>query len=162
MTTIPLKLSTPTRDRSAMAPLLIQVPALLSRGDRVRRLPLLDRRRGTKARRRLRRELRIAATLLLCLMPVAGLVSSSWGLASRGASASESVSEPPAPRRGELLALDSRQGPAIDDYPEPARPTLSIAPVPTDRAIRTPIVRPAGYLLPDDGIGLQESGHAGS
>lgn len=118
-----------------MASVLIQVPAL---GGRARR-PAGPRRR----RRRLRREFRVAGSALAFALPMAWAFLTCWG------GQPDAPSLPMGPTR--VQAAEVR--PVATLTVEPA-----LATYPQDS--EAPIVRPAGYLLPDDGS--EGVAHAGS
>jgi hypothetical protein len=119
----------------SMAQVLIQVPAL---GVRPRR-PAAPRRR----RRRLRREFRVAGSALAFALPMAWAFLTCWG------------GRPDAPS---LPLGPSRVGAA--EVQPVATITLEPALATYPQETEDPIVRPAGYLLPDDSS--EGAAHAGS
>ena len=156
--------------RSPIAPVLIRVPALDGQQSPLGAVPPRPRpiRPISKRRRRLRRELRMAAAAMICLMPAAAMA-----LAARGFAATHSgtASGSPdrgqgldlsAPKRGGLLASAESRAPDGDGLARRSWPTLSLEPLSADAEPAPPLVRPAGFLLPDDGHGFEESTHAGS
>ncbi|MEO6807750.1 MAG: hypothetical protein ABI353_01375 [Isosphaeraceae bacterium] len=119
----------PESDRDAAStflPVLIQVPALSRRGR-----PLTHR---TTGRRRLRREVRVAGTALLCGVPMA------WMLLVLGAGRSEVVAAP--------------ERPAFTVSDDPPMVTISLEPV---RELRPTVVLES--IIPD--IDTEEAFNAG-
>ena len=136
-------LSGPTSPRSSAtlsAPILIQVPSLSSR-------PRPTPRPATpRVRRRLRREVRVAASTLLFALPM------SWALvvfAKIG----------PEPGRSGAMAPTATVAEAPAPIEDGPRVTLGVEPAAPAEPDHAPIVVPAGYLIPDDGS--EVSAHAG-
>jgi hypothetical protein len=120
----------PESDRDAaplFLPVLIQVPALSRRGR-----PLTQRSSGR--RRRLRREVRVAGTALLCGVPMA------WMLLALGVGRSEVVAAP--------------ERPAFTVSDDPPMVTISLEPA---RELSPPVVLEA--IVPD--IDTEEAFNAG-
>jgi hypothetical protein len=149
------------RPGDAPAPVLIRVPALAGSRPHVRVRPARLRPRpvvGVPARRRrLRREVRVAGSALLFCVPMAFGLLTFWGppRSSAGASApSASIAASPAVAPQAESAARREASPPLatisfEPLVEPTRPEDP----------KVPVVRPAGYLLPDDGP--EESAHAG-
>jgi hypothetical protein len=134
-------------------PVLIQVPALANRS---RRSCRYDRgsvmhRDSPPRRRRLRNEVRLVASVMLLGLPA------SWVLGSIGGIRSDRLGGA-SPVRTEARSLSR-------PLPAPADPPLVSIWLEQDVSTESmkadvPVVRPAGYILPEDG--LEEVVHAGS
>jgi hypothetical protein len=142
--TYPGTLSHPAPSRSsvgAIAPVLIQVPALSARGLRPVRTV-----RPLRRRRRLRREVRIAGSALLLALPLAATALMLWGN-----------------RSSAITPGDRPQGrdPSWSETPPFVSISLSIEPEASAPAREMlPPVQLPDYVLPDDGS--EEATHAGS
>lgn len=176
MSPCPGVLNEPARSRlagSAILPVLIQVPTLAPthsrRYARVRPARLRPRAVASapRRRRRIRREVRLAGSVVLFSVPMAWILLGLWvprPFADAAATSPTAVAtaEPDAPEAVPAPA------PAPAPVPEPvasglSRPWVSISlePVPTGlpERIEGPVVLPAGYLLPDPSA--EEPAHAG-
>lgn len=104
-------------------------------------------------RRRLRREVRVAALALCFSVPIAGLLLNFWP--------SESPRE--TPDHTLMASIPSITESDQDSVKSVVRPwvTISLEPAAGDRIsdFQSPVVRPAGFLLPDHGS--EEPAHAG-
>jgi hypothetical protein len=115
-----------------------RVEALKARRDRI-----------VRRRRRLRREVKVAAMALIFALPTSTLLLSYW----------------PAERPGRSLVAAIPASPEFESNPDdPAyRPlvTISLEPAAGERLpdFTPPVVRPSGFLLPDRGP--EEPAHAG-
>lgn len=121
---------------SPLPSVLIQVPVV--RGRTGRRVSVSR----TRPRRRLRKEVRLVGSILLAAVTTTfGVIGLTQGL------------QPSSPSRG----AGSSDG--IDDAPVIS---LSLEPIggSSSMEVAAPVVRPAGYVLPDDGT--EEGSHAGS
>lgn len=161
----------PARDAGQpIAPVLIQVPAL-PRARGASRRPSRQyvgpsRTAGVRRRRRLRREVRVAGSAILFGVPMAWAMLTLW---SPGTSA-DAAPQGAEPARVAVAARDPeiRQGPrtdcvvsgeVVDDGPPWA--TISLEPTRTSQPgeLTSPVVEPAGYLLPAESG--EETFHAG-
>ena len=142
MTTYTALLSRPSQARPSacmVAPVLIQVPELIGRGKFTLRLSAAPR-----GRRRIRREVRVAATTLLFAVPM------SWALLFF-------VKIGPAPGPT-ALASPLTVANASDPMEDGPRVTITLDPSAVAGSLEpeVPIALPAGYLVPDE-----DSAHAG-
>lgn len=141
--------------RSSHPPLLlIQVPSLPDRQASARPSSTrVLRRNSPRRRRRLRREVRVAALTGLFCVPVAGLLLTFWP--------SESRSQMSASARAASLPSVSETTRTPELPPARSLVTISLEPSAEDRfpEFQHPVVRPAGFLLPD--LGPEEPAHAG-
>jgi hypothetical protein len=146
--------SEPNR-RSLHPPLLlIQVPSLPARQAFAGPSSMGARRRSSpRRRRRLRREVRVAALALLFCVPIAGLSLTFWP--------SESRSETPASSLAASLPILPETGRMPEGPTARSLVTISLEPAAGDRLpeFEPPVVRPAGFLLPD--LGSEDPAHAG-
>lgn len=131
------------------APVLIRVP-MLSVGPRRAARPSIQPRRS---RRRLRREIRVAASALMFALPM------SWALLAFAKIGPETA--PASPTTNPAASpVATPEAPAADPGP---RATITLDPsavaYPSAPALDVPAVVPAGYLVPDDGS--EESLHEG-
>lgn len=137
--------------------LLIRVPALAAppRPERPQDLASYRRARLGRRRRRLRREVRVAALALSFSVPMIALLLRFWP------SAPAAIDPWPMPDAPRSVAFSAPSEP--DPGPQALRPLVSISlePASGDRIsdFEVPEVRPAGFLLPDDGS--EEPAHAG-
>lgn len=142
----------PERGSPNHALVLIRVPALPPE-PHFRRGPHSLRGRSmppTRRRRRLRREVRVAALALLFALPTAGLLLR-FG---------PTVPERPTPDSTLVASIPdvrlAAEEPSVQTWV-----TISLEPAAGDRIpdLQTPVVRPSGFLLPDHGS--EEPAHAG-
>lgn len=133
------------------APVLIRVPTLTSRARR------MSRPAAPRVRRRLRREVRMAAAVLLFALPMSSalfafpkMVPPSPEAATEGGVVTASVPPSPAPEE----EADVTIGLSVAPMPAPSAPGAA-----TSEA-EPPVVVPAGYLVPDDRT--EETADAGS
>jgi hypothetical protein len=153
----------PDRAGDAALPVLIRVPSLAGSGPHVRLRPARLRPRSEFAgtptrRRRLRREVRVAGSALLFCVPMAFALVTAWGPRPTSGAATPPVFEP------RPVVVASAAELAEPAPVEAARPlaTISFEPMPENPRPEVqvvPVVRPAGFLLPDDGP--EEPAHAG-
>ena len=106
-----------------------------------------------RRRRRLRREVRVAALALLFSVPMVGVSLKFWP--------SSSVPEASSPTLVASIPAGSDRDQTQEDLPVRPWVTISLEPAAGERVpeFQPPVVRPAGFLLPDHGS--EEPAHAG-
>lgn len=157
----------PARDAGqSVAPLLIQVPALPRARGAARRpsrqFASPSRSAGVRRRRRLRREVRVAGSAILFGVPMAWAMLTLWNPGTVADAAPQSARS--APVAVAAWSPDSgAEGSEPGAHARDERPwaTLSLEPTRTGQPaeLDTPIVEPAGYLLPAESG--EETFHAG-
>ena len=153
-------LSPPIDAMRTDAPILIRVPALESANrtsvhSQFRSRATIAPRRG----RRLRREVRVAASALIFALPMswALMAFARIGPDSSSSSSSASISPPAALVAGLPKTPEpSDDGPGVTITLDPSAVASPYAP-----ASDAPTVMPAGYLVPDDD-GSEDTAHAGN
>lgn len=156
-------LSVPAPSRSVgsaavSVPVLIQVPALAPRHSRTSpRIPTVRLRPRNnpelpKPRRRLRREIRLAGSAILCSVSMIWALLSLWS-GSPLAGAATSQAKEPTISATEAPKPSGLSPSAMPEPPEVEGPwaSISLEPVPRgiDPNLEGPVVQPAGYLLPE-------------
>lgn len=141
----------PERASTTIPLVLIQVPSLPT-GPRVPR-PSVRPLGPVRRRRRLRREVRVAALALLFSVPMVGISLKFW---PSGSSTEASI-----PMLVASMPPVSDLGQNAEDSPIRSWVTISLEPAAGNRVpeFQPPVVRPAGFLLPDHGS--EEPAHAG-
>jgi len=151
---------------------LIEVPEVKASGPLRGRTRVMDRQQDWRpssrpARRRLRREVRVAGGALLVFVPLVCVCTLGWQSLSSQLLAASIVDATARPRIQHAGRQDRTfrtwlaNSPVVEPIDVPSAVVLSIEPpvVPPESDTEVPVILP-GYVLPDDS--LEESSHAGS